>query len=933
MTGSRSRPTRASSTLNPLPLDLAGALRRSSPTTSAPSRHLIVDTSKLSGALAERAPDISALVGNLNTMMGAIGNQKLALADGDREVPRLHAQRRTPPSSTCAPRSMTSTPWSRPPTRGRRARALLRRVPRRRRRRGAHDPRPRRDRPAPRARQRPRRAHPRPGLRSPSARSAPARPTAAAPRSLRPRERRRRRRLPQGAFGESVCALTNGNGTLAIFRAYTPELVGWFDDFSHPGTIDALGGVGRIGTTFNTFTRVRQRLPRPRVARRSRHRSTAPAGPSKTTSTSSAPAPRSARCPRRSARAGTPSPTRAASTAIPTDVPTGAMRRLGFILSVVAATAATFAVSAPADDEHTYMIEMYNAFGVVKGSDVRVAGVNAGTVTDLDVNSAKRAVVTVSTEWPARRPGRGHHLRDPAAVADRRVLHRLPTRRARDRAERRRRGPGHPRRGGLPDRPDRPRPQHAARALQAPAAAADQRVRHRARRQPGEPERGDPPRRPGAHLDSSRCWTSSATRTRIIRDLNVRLRSDHHPPRRRAARTSCSVHRGGARHRRRLAPSAATTSRPTSTLLDDFLAELKPTLVELETRRARVDPAAHRPSRLGAGPERADHEPAGVQRRHRRLARLRSARPRWSASRRCATARRRSRRSPSPGPRRPSVGEMLADLFARPRRPEPRRRRSTRAPPNATRAALAGASPTGYTGLEGLLNYAYYQAGSLNQYDQVGHLLHFASTTSSSGPCGAFTTGRDPETGATELPNTAGGTTRRRRSPASTPTSVRRLARRHPAGHHRPEGEVRRCRPTTPRSARGHRAAAARRPTLCPGTPEAGQLRRRGGAKRRERPGPARRRREPRRRSRPRRPAARPGRRRPTRRPQDLPTCPRACSTTSPTASRTAWTSCATSAAAAAKRRRRRRRRWRRHGGGGGGNAVDDAPRLPASGP
>ncbi len=49
--------------------------------------NLIVDTSKLSGALAERAPDISALVGNLNTMMSAIGNQKLALAEAISKFP------------------------------------------------------------------------------------------------------------------------------------------------------------------------------------------------------------------------------------------------------------------------------------------------------------------------------------------------------------------------------------------------------------------------------------------------------------------------------------------------------------------------------------------------------------------------------------------------------------------------------------------------------------------------------------------------------------------------------------------------------------------------------------------------------------------------------------------------------------------------------
>ena len=43
--------------------------------------NLIVDTSNLSGTLAERAPDITALVGNLDRMMNALGDQKTALAE------------------------------------------------------------------------------------------------------------------------------------------------------------------------------------------------------------------------------------------------------------------------------------------------------------------------------------------------------------------------------------------------------------------------------------------------------------------------------------------------------------------------------------------------------------------------------------------------------------------------------------------------------------------------------------------------------------------------------------------------------------------------------------------------------------------------------------------------------------------------------------
>jgi len=58
----------------------------------------------------------------------------------------------------------------------------------------------------------------------------------------------------QGSFGEAVCSLANGEPNLRFLRAYSPELVGWFDGFSHSGYVDAIGGIGRVGTTFNTFT-------------------------------------------------------------------------------------------------------------------------------------------------------------------------------------------------------------------------------------------------------------------------------------------------------------------------------------------------------------------------------------------------------------------------------------------------------------------------------------------------------------------------------------------------------------------------------------------------------------------------------------------------------------------------------------------------------
>lgn len=58
----------------------------------------------------------------------------------------------------------------------------------------------------------------------------------------------------QGALGEATCALRNSLPVLSHFRAYTPELIGWFDDFATSGAIDANGGIGRIAGTFNVFS-------------------------------------------------------------------------------------------------------------------------------------------------------------------------------------------------------------------------------------------------------------------------------------------------------------------------------------------------------------------------------------------------------------------------------------------------------------------------------------------------------------------------------------------------------------------------------------------------------------------------------------------------------------------------------------------------------
>ncbi|HEY1511184.1 MAG TPA: hypothetical protein VGF93_19405, partial [Solirubrobacteraceae bacterium] len=49
----------------------------------------------------------------------------------------------------------------------------------------------------------------------------------------------------RGAFPISTLALNESTPELANFRPYSVDLTGWFEDYSHPGTIDANGSDNR----------------------------------------------------------------------------------------------------------------------------------------------------------------------------------------------------------------------------------------------------------------------------------------------------------------------------------------------------------------------------------------------------------------------------------------------------------------------------------------------------------------------------------------------------------------------------------------------------------------------------------------------------------------------------------------------------------------
>lgn len=60
----------------------------------------------------------------------------------------------------------------------------------------------------------------------------------------------------EGALPASASALAQAAPELATVRPYAPDLTGWFDDFSHSGLYDALGGASRVSPHVNLFANV-----------------------------------------------------------------------------------------------------------------------------------------------------------------------------------------------------------------------------------------------------------------------------------------------------------------------------------------------------------------------------------------------------------------------------------------------------------------------------------------------------------------------------------------------------------------------------------------------------------------------------------------------------------------------------------------------------
>ena len=72
-------------------------------------------------------------------------------------------------------------------------------------------------------------------------------------RDVTTRDFRDNGKVREATFPASARAMETAAPEVAFLRPYMPDLLGWFDDFSHTGIYDALGGTSRVGIHANPF--------------------------------------------------------------------------------------------------------------------------------------------------------------------------------------------------------------------------------------------------------------------------------------------------------------------------------------------------------------------------------------------------------------------------------------------------------------------------------------------------------------------------------------------------------------------------------------------------------------------------------------------------------------------------------------------------------
>src|SRR3954447_4361051 len=200
--------------------------------------HFIGDSAHLVTAVAEKRDDLSALVANLNATTRAIGNEKTYLADAIGRLPDFMRQANTTfvnvrgALTDVNPLVNASKPVAK------KLKPFLDQV-----QPLAQDARPTVA-----------------GLNTVIARAQPDNDLIDLTNTLTPLAHvavdsdKRNGATRDGAFPETSKALVGSSPVVGQGRPYTPDLFGWFDDFSTTGGYDALGSISRTQTMFNAYS-------------------------------------------------------------------------------------------------------------------------------------------------------------------------------------------------------------------------------------------------------------------------------------------------------------------------------------------------------------------------------------------------------------------------------------------------------------------------------------------------------------------------------------------------------------------------------------------------------------------------------------------------------------------------------------------------------
>ena len=423
------------------------------------------------------------------------------------------------------------------------------------------------------------------------------------------------------------------------------------------------------------------------------------------------------------------------------------MRRIAFTALLLLLTGAALVVSsAGADGSHTYRVELDNAFGLVKGSEVRVAGVTAGTVSDLDVNERKKAVVTIDISGPLSTFKESASCSSqPQSLIAEYFLDCQPGQQGRT----------------LPD--DGLVPVHSKKYGDQTFTTVQNDLVQNTLREPfkerlalifnefgaalaGNPDELNAAIRRGAPALQSlrKALAILARQNTVIRDLNAN--SDQIISRladRRGdvvrfidsanrAATASAERRADLSENFRLLPGFLAQLRPTLARLGDLADQQTPLLSDLDATSGQLYRLTQTLPRFN------DASVPSIETLGQTAVIGRRALTKGSDE---ITALRQATRHSY------GAADQLANFLVDLDNPKRAVEVDARAARDTGRPA-----PTGYTGLEGLLNYAYYQTLAINQFDTIGHLLHFILFEFNAGPCGSYNAGHT-------VPSNSGGET------------------------------------------------------------------------------------------------------------------------------------------------------------------------------